>query len=246
MIRLDWTFLGRLAYRTALRLQYGHARKVTAGAGPLLFLMEHPPTVTLGRHADPSHLKLKIEEFVRRGIEVHRVKRGGDVTYHGPGQLVGYPVASLDSAACTLNTSRTAKGAAVPGWVGGHARAIVGFLRNHGIDAEWSPGAPGVWVGREKIAALGFHISRRVSTHGFALNLDPDLSNFDTIIPCGLRDRGVTSMRALGAQVPSMENAAAEIAGLVAKAFGWSLGAAQPADRILNEFEDPSHLRVAS
>lgn len=235
MIRLDWTFLGRLDYRTALRLQYGHACKVAAGAGPLLFLLEHPPTVTLGRHADPSHLKLKMEEFVRRGIEVHRVKRGGDVTYHGPGQLVGYPVASLDSAACSL-----------PDWVGGHARAIVRFLRGHGIHAEWSPGAPGVWVGREKIAALGFHISRRVSTHGFALNLDPDLSNFDTIIPCGLRDRGITSMRVLGAQVPSMEKAAAGIAGQVAKAFGWSLGAARQADRVLNEFEDPSHLRVAS
>ncbi len=231
---LHWTFLGRVEYRTALRLQAGHARKVSTGAAPRLLLMEHPPTVTIGRHGDPANLKLGAEEFARRGIGLHRVKRGGDVTYHGPGQLVGYPVASLDSASCS-----------VPGWVGGHAGAIVRFLRSHGIQAEWSPGFPGVWVDRKKIAALGFHIVRRVSTHGFALNLDPDLSNFDTIIPCGLRDRGVTSMRELGARPPSMEAAAAQIAGLVAEAFGWSLGAALHADRVLDELEDSPYLRAA-
>jgi len=234
MIRLDWTFLGRLAYRAALRLQYGHARKVAAGAGPMLFLMEHPPTVTLGRHADPSNLKLGPEEFVRRGIGVHRVKRGGDVTCHGPGQLVGYPVASLDSAACS-----------VPGWVGGHARAIVRFLRSHKIHAEWSPGTPGVWVGQKKIAALGFHISQRVSTHGFALNLDADLSLFDTIVPCGLKDRGVTSMQSLGARVPPISKAAEQMAGLVAETFGWSLGTSLPADRMLDALEDCSQLCAA-
>jgi lipoyl(octanoyl) transferase len=229
MIRLDWTFLGRLAYRTALRLQYDHARKVAAGAGPMLFLMEHPPTITLGRHADPSNLKLGTEELGRRGIGVHRVKRGGDVTCHGPGQLMGYPVASLDSAA-----------AAVPEWVEGHAEAIVRFLQSHKIHARWSPRTPGVWVGPKKIAALGFHISRRVSTHGFALNLDADLSLFDTIVPCGLKDRGVTSMQSLGARVPSMEKAAAQMAGLVAETFGWSLGISRPADRILDVLEDCS------
>ena len=232
MTRLDWTFLGRLAYRTALRLQYRHARKVAAGAAPVLFLMEHPPTITLGRHADPSNLKLGAEELALRGIEVHRVKRGGDVTYHGPGQLVGYPVACLDSTS-------------VPRWVEGHAQAIVRFLQDNQIPAEWSRGNPGVWVGRNKIAALGFHISRRVSTHGFALNLDPDLSHFDAIVPCGLRDRGVISMRKLGVLVPPLQEAAAQIAGLVAESFGWSLGNALHADRVLNESEDFSHLRVA-
>ena len=217
MTRLDWTFLGRLAYRTALRLQYRHARKVAAGAAPVLFLMEHPPTITLGRHADPSNLKLGAEELALRGIEVHRVKRGGDVTYHGPGQLVGYPVACLGSAS-------------VPRWVEGHAQAIVRFLQDHQIPAEW---------------ALGFHISRRVSTHGFALNLDLDLSNFNTIVPCGLRDRGVTSMRALGARVPALKEAATQMAGLVAESFGWSLGSALHADQVLNESEDFSHIRVA-
>lgn len=232
MAPLDWTFLGRQAYRTALRLQYRQASRVAAGGAPLLIFLEHPPTITLGRHADASHLKLSSEELAARGIEVHRIKRGGDVTYHGPGQLVGYPVASLGSIS-------------VPRWVEGHAQAVVRFLQSHQVPATWSEENPGVWVGGEKIAALGFHISRRVSTHGFAVNIDPDLSHFNTIIPCGLRDRGVTSMRALGVQIPALGEAARQLAGMVAESFGWSLGAARQADRVLNELEGPTHLRAA-
>jgi lipoyl(octanoyl) transferase len=234
MVRLDWTFLGRLAYRTALRLQTSHARRVAAGAGPVLFFVEHSPTITLGRRADPSHIKLGAEDLARRGIEVHRVNRGGDVTFHGPGQLVGYPVASLDSASCS-----------VPQWVGGHAGAVVRFLGGYGIHAKWSEATPGIWVGRQKIAALGFHISRRVSTHGFALNMDTDLSYFDAIVPCGLRDRGVTSMRALGARIPPMREAAARIAGLVAETLGWIPGTALDADRVLNAMEDCFEIGMA-
>lgn len=232
MALLDWTFLGRQAYRTALRLQYRQASRVAAGAAPLLIFVEHPPTITLGRHADGSNLKLSGEELTARGIEVHRVKRGGDVTYHGPGQLVGYPVACLGSTS-------------VPRWVEGNAQAIVRFLHSHQIPAEWSPENPGVWVGQDKIAALGFHISRRVSTHGFAVNINPDLSHFNTIVPCGLQDRGVTSMRALGIRVPALFDAARQMAGLVAEAFGWSPGAARPADQVLNELEDSAYVRVA-
>jgi lipoate-protein ligase B len=232
MIRLDWTYMGRQAYRTALRLQYRHASRVAAGAAPLLIFLEHPPTITLGRHADTSHMKLSEEELAARGIEVHRVKRGGDVTYHGPGQLVGYPVACLESTS-------------VPRWVEGHAQAIVRFLQSHQIPAEWSPENPGVWVGQDKIAALGFHISRRVSTHGFAVNIDPDLSHFNTIVPCGLQGRGVTSMRALGVRVPTLLEAASQLAGLVAQSFGWTPGAARQADQVLNELEASTHLRAA-
>jgi len=232
MVRLDWTFLGRRTYRTALRLQYSHARRVAAGAAPLLFLLEHPPVITLGRHADLANLKLSEEELAARGLEVHRVKRGGDVTYHGPGQLVGYPVASLGSIS-------------VPRWVEGNAQAVVRFLHSHQIPASWLRGNPGVWVGGDKIAALGFHISRRVSTHGFALNVDPDLSHFNNIVPCGLRDRGVTSMRVLGVRIPALREAAEQMAGLVAESFGWSLGNARPADQVLNEIEASTHIPVA-
>jgi lipoate-protein ligase B len=205
---------------------------VAAGAAPLLILLEHPPTITLGRHADPANLKQSAEQLAARGIEVHQVKRGGDVTYHGPGQLVGYPVAGLGSNS-------------VPRWVEGHARALVRFLQKHQVPAEWSRGSPGVWVGRDKIAALGFHISRRISTHGFALNIDPDLSYFKAIVPCGLRDRGVTSMRALGVRVPALEEAAGQMAELVAESFGWSLGAARHADQVLNEIEASTDIRAA-
>lgn len=232
MAPLDWTFLGRQAYRTALRLQYSQAGRVAAGAAPLLIFLEHPPTITLGRHADGANLKLSKEELAARGIEVHRVKRGGDVTYHGPGQLVGYPVACLGSTS-------------VPRWVEGNARAVVRFLQGHQVPAEWSPENPGVWVGQDKIAALGFHISRRVSTHGFAVNVDPDLSHFNTIVPCGLQDRGVTSMRALGVRVPALGEAARQLAGLVAESFGWSPGVARQADQVLNEIEASTDLRAA-
>jgi len=232
MALLDWTYLGRQAYRTALRLQYRQASRVAAGAAPLLIFLEHPPVITLGRHADPSHLRLSSGELAARGVEVHRVKRGGDVTYHGPGQLVGYPVACLGSTS-------------VPRWVEGHAQAVVRFLQSHQVPATWSEENPGVWVGDDKIAALGFHISRRVSTHGFAVNIDPDLSHFNAIVPCGLRDRGVTSMRALGVRIPSMEEAARQLAGLVAESFGWSLGAARSADQVMNELEASTHLRAA-
>ncbi|HUT99896.1 MAG TPA: lipoyl(octanoyl) transferase LipB [Myxococcota bacterium] len=213
MNRLDWVFLGKQPYRQALEIQYRHARRVAAGAAPVLFLMEHPPTVTLGRQAELSNLGLPRSEYGRRGIGVFDTLRGGDVTFHGPGQLVGYPVGSLDAFGCS-----------VPAWVRGHAAAIIEFLSRWGIGAEWSDTHPGVWVGREKIAAFGFHISRRISTHGFALNIDTDLSFYRTIISCGLRHLGVTSMARRISNAPTVEEAAREIAGLVAESFGWQPG----------------------
>lgn len=218
MRRLDWTYLGIVPYRRALQLQYEYAHQAPT-SGPRLFLMQHPPTVTLGRQASPANLKLSAGEYARRGIEVARVKRGGDVTYHGPGQLIGYPVASLDSAACS-----------VPDWVRGHAQSIVRFLECFGIQGSWSDNHPGVWVANEKIAAMGFHISRRVSTHGFALNVKPDLAQFDTIVPCGVKDLGITSMEQLGVTALDMREASGLLAQLTADTFGWALGKSLPAD----------------
>jgi lipoyl(octanoyl) transferase len=206
-----------------MQLQYDYAHK-TAIFGPRLFFMQHPPTVTLGRHADPASLKLNAREYACRGIEVIRVKRGGDVTFHGPGQLVGYPVASLDSASCS-----------VPDWVRGHAQSIVRFLGCYGIRGIWSDTHPGVWVAKEKIAALGFHIFRRVSTHGFALNVKPDLSHFETIVPCGVKDLGITSMDQLGATAPDMQEASGLLAKLIADTFGWTLGERLSADPFLED-----------
>lgn len=213
MTRLAWTYLGRVPYAEATCLQGVCARKVARGAEPVLLLLEHPPVVTLGRHADPSHLRMTPEEFRRLGIQLAHTDRGGDVTFHGPGQLVGYPIASLRQAGCS-----------VPDWVRGHAEAVVAFLDEYGVRGAWSDTHPGVWVGSSKIAAFGFHISRKVSTHGFALNIDPDLGSFTTIVPCGLEHRGVTSMRRLCRVVPSLPEAAARLAARVAARFGWALG----------------------
>jgi lipoyl(octanoyl) transferase len=213
MTTLDWTFLGRVDYRLVLELQYDFARRVRDGANPCLFFVEHPPSITLGRAAQESNLKMSEEQYAALGFGVHRILRGGDVTYHGPGQLVGYPVACLDSCACSVGE-----------WVRGIAESIVGFLADHGINACWLDDTPGVWVDSDKIAALGFHISRRISTHGLALNLDPDLSHYETIIPCGLKEKGVTSMAKLGAHVPDMFQAASSLANHVAARFHWQLG----------------------
>jgi lipoyl(octanoyl) transferase len=158
----------------------------------VLLFVEHPPTYTLGRRARPEHLLRDVASLIRQGFAVHPVDRGGDITYHGPGQLVGYPILSLEGR---------------PGGPGRYLRdleeviilALVGF----GINAGRLPGFTGVWVGDAKIAAIGVKINaRRVTTHGFALNVCPELSAFDAIIPCGIRDKRVTSMREiLGAEV---------------------------------------------
>jgi lipoate-protein ligase B len=224
MLELRWTFLGRVPYQRALDIQYAYAEKVALGKPPMIFLLEHPPTVTLGRQADPSNLRLDEEGYRRKGIEVFHVLRGGDVTFHGPGQLVGYPVASLDAVGCS-----------VPMWVEGVGRALLKFLLQHGVQGAWSDVHPGIWVGKEKIAAVGFHLRNRISTHGFALNLNPDLACFETIVPCGIRHRGVTSMEKLGVAVPPLKQAAFEMASLVTDEFGFKPGPFVPATDVLEE-----------
>ncbi|RME19397.1 MAG: lipoyl(octanoyl) transferase [Deltaproteobacteria bacterium] len=209
-MQLDWTYLGLVPYSKALRLQYGYARHLERREGnPFLFLMQHPPVITLGRRSRPEHLLLEPEEYRKRGIELVEVKRGGGPTFHGPGQLVGYPVARLDLL-----------GVRVPDWVRGCASALQNVLDSHGIRAEWSEQAPGLWVGEAKIAAFGFHIVRKViSTHGFALNVDVDLANFETFVPCGLPSAAVTSVRAQGSSV-SLRELTVQVACELAKRFG--------------------------
>ncbi len=160
MPRLNWTFLGETPYLQALRLQYKLAGKVAQGADPVLLLLEHPPSITLGRQADPDNLNLSETEYKKRGIGVFNVLRGGDVTLHCRGQLVGYPIANLRQ----LKYS-------VPAWVRCQAGIIERFLFKHEIAAAWSDVHPGVWINDKKIAALGFHISRGISTHGFIVHV---------------------------------------------------------------------------
>ncbi len=209
MARLEWTYLGRVDYAQALHLQRRQVERVAAGGPARLLLLEHPPTITLGRSAHEQNVLLTQGELAAQGISLHRVARGGDVTYHGPGQLVGYPIAHLGAVGCS-----------VPEWVSGHAEAIIDYLASLGVQARWSQDRPGVWVDGKKIAAVGFHLSRRISSHGFALNLDPDLRHYQAIVPCGLRDCGVTSLAELGVECPPLANAASALALRIAARFG--------------------------
>jgi lipoyl(octanoyl) transferase len=179
--------LGFVPYAAALDIQAALVERRKCGEIPdhLLFV-EHPPVITLGRNARPGNLLAAPETLERAGIELHAANRGGDVTYHGPGQIVGYPILDL------REWKRD-----VVAYVRALEEVIINALAEFGVAAGREPGATGVWINGAKVAAIGVHISRWVTSHGFALNLDPDLGYFRYIVPCGLT-RPVTSMRALG------------------------------------------------
>ncbi len=176
--------LGIIGYGEAVEQQRELVARRKAGEIPdTLLLLEHPHVFTLGRNARQEHLLAQPAE-----VEVHATNRGGDITYHGPGQLVGYPI--LDLAVIRKD---------VVWYVRSLEEALIAALAEFGIAAGRHPGLTGVWVGPGKIAAIGVHISRWVTSHGFALNVHPDLRYFQCIVPCGIREYGVTSMeRVLG------------------------------------------------
>ena len=181
--------LGRMAYLPALDLQHKVVAARQTGRLPdVLLLVEHNPVITLGRRARPEHILLPSEALAQAGIEVHAVERGGDVTFHGPGQLVGYPILHLQE-----------RGLGAGDYMHHLEEALIGALADFGLQAGRRREYPGVWLGRDKVAALGARIEGGVSYHGFALNVSTDLRYFQLIVPCGIRDGGVTSMeQALG------------------------------------------------
>jgi lipoyl(octanoyl) transferase len=181
--------LGRMPYAEALALQQALVEQRKRGEIPdQLLFVEHPHVITMGRNGHASNILASDEVLDRTGISFHQVNRGGDVTYHGPGQVVGYPIFDL------REWKRD-----VMAYVRGLEQAIIEALGDLGVTAERSPGNTGVWVDGKKIAAIGVHISRWVTSHGFALNLDTDLRYFQYIIPCGLT-KPVTSLQELGIQ----------------------------------------------
>jgi lipoyl(octanoyl) transferase len=194
-----WCWLGRVPFAPAAALQERLRAGVVAGTGAeTLLLLEHTPVITLGRSAEPSNVLAPPADLARRGIDVVRTTRGGDVTYHGPGQLVGYPIVRLRGGVVAHMT--------------GMARAIAAVLKEYGIDARWRREAAGLWVGDAKICAFGVHVRRRVTMHGFALNVAADFSPFDLIVPCGIAGVRTTSIAALGVAPPPLEELAAAIA----------------------------------
>lgn len=178
--------LGRRGFVDARALQERAARAVAAGGADELLFVEHAPVITLGRGTAPGQLLASLEELARVGIAVHEADRGGGATYHGPGQIVGYPIVDLRRRG--LGPRRFLR--ALEG-------AIAGCLREAGIDAIVRPGLTGVWTPRGKIAAIGIAVRGGVTRHGFALNVAPEPDAFARIVPCGLREP-VTSLEAEG------------------------------------------------
>ena len=204
------SYAGRVRYAEAAALQERCARLLKDGGRVerLLFL-EHPPVITLGRNArtaDVLHDEATLESL---GVEVRETNRGGQVTYHGPGQLVGYPI--LDLSPDRRDVAR---------YLRDLEEVLIRALAALGVTAGRVPGLTGVWVGSDKIASIGVHLSRWVTTHGFALNVNTDLSRFGLIVPCGLRGGAVTSMqRLLGHAIP-LEEVAAAIVPVFGEIFG--------------------------
>jgi lipoyl(octanoyl) transferase len=189
--------LGTLAYPEALALQRRLVEERRSGQiGDVLLLLEHPRVITLGVRGDGgrSHVLASSDTLESEGVYVFETGRGGDVTYHGPGQIVGYPI--LDLHPDRLDVHR---------YVRDLEEVLIRTAADFGIAATRVPGLTGVWVDNEKLAAIGVRISRWVTSHGFALNVTTDLKDFTLIVPCGITDRGVTSLQRLGCRATAME-----------------------------------------
>ena len=217
---LVYRWMGRVPYGRALALQEALVAARRRGEAPdTLLLLEHPPVITIGRGGDPSHVLFDAAERARRGVELYETGRGGDVTYHGPGQLVGYPIFDLRGNLRGFPTPegpRKTLGAVE--FVRRLEEVLIRTCADFGIGARRVPGRTGVWTEQNdaKVAAIGVHISRGVTSHGFALNVATDLEAFELIVPCGIADKSVTSLgRELG-NVPALN----KVAESAARNFG--------------------------
>ncbi len=205
---LHWSWLGRVPYAEAVEMQHAARAALKAGEGPERFLLlEHPHVYTLGRNASAEDVLAGPEWLAARGVEVAECDRGGQVTYHGPGQLVGYPIVNLSPDRRDIRR-----------YVRDLQEVLIRTLAEYGVAAR--PGEEqafiGVWAGEAKIASIGVHLSRWITTHGFALNVSTDLSYFTGIIPCGLHQVSMTSIERLVGRAPALP----EIAAVCARHFG--------------------------
>ncbi len=229
--------LGRVPYAEGLRLQAEIAAARRDGViGDTLILLEHPPVLTLGRNASRANILLPPEELAARGVEVQEINRGGDVTYHGAGQLVGYPIFDLRGD--------------LPGKRGPHLgpvdfvrrieEALILSCKDFGVAAQRICKRTGVWtlpggsVPEKKIAAIGIHVAQAITTHGFALNVTTDLRDFNWIIPCGITDRAVTSLEMEAAEpAPTMARAAEVVSANFGRVFQRQMLAAASLQELL-------------
>lgn len=227
VVKAYW--LGSVPYRQGWELQRTVVQAVRSGHQPdTLLLLEHPPVFTIGRRGDGSSLLWSPEECARRGVEVVWTDRGGDATYHGPGQLVGYPILDLPRL-----------GSDILRHIRALERSLIDYLASLGLEAEpGGEGLTGVWSAGAKVAAIGVKLNQTVTSHGFALNLTSDLETFNSgIVPCGLHGRRATSVLELGGPAVSTEEAARRYALSFARTYGvlltwgqvFELGALSPA-----------------
>jgi lipoyl(octanoyl) transferase len=204
--------LGRIGYAAGVELQKALVAQRQAGAiDDTLLLLEHPPVITLGVKTRGAFTNVRADHdaLASRGVAVHETGRGGDVTYHGPGQLVGYPI--LDLKPDRQDVHR---------YVRDLEEVLIRTAADYGLAAGRMTGLSGAWVGDRKLAAIGVRISRWVTSHGFALNVTTDLSGFDLIVPCGIADRGVTSLSALLGREVAMADVEARVARHFGEVFG--------------------------
>jgi len=187
--------LGLVPYGEALERQKALVEERRAARVPnLLLLLQHPAVITLGVRRDSrSHVMATEGELAMQGIEVHETGRGGDVTYHGPGQIVGYPILDLRPDRCDVHR-----------YVRDLEEVMIRVCADYGVAAHRVEGLSGAWVGTEKIGAIGVRISRWITSHGFAFNVNTRLEDFQLIVPCGIADRGVTSLGKLLGEEPSI------------------------------------------
>lgn len=212
-VRVQAVRLGRTDYLEALALQRSlHARRKDGACEDTLLLTEHEPVLTLGRAADERFLRVPVAVLAKQGIALVRTERGGDVTYHGPGQLIAYPILDLRQ-----------HGRDVHLFVRRLEETALRLLRAYGLEGRRLPGTPGVWVGEEKIASVGVFVSRWVSMHGIAINVSPSLAHFELIHPCGLVGLRMTSVEALCGPAPPMDEAIDVYAAAFAEVFGVEL-----------------------
>lgn len=216
--RLRVERMGRIAYAPMLALQEARHAEVLAGqADDTLFLLEHEPVITLGRNSQEGHVLASAELLRQRGVELHESGRGGDVTYHGPGQIVGYPIVHLQPGERDVR-----------GYVYKLEEVLIRTAADFGVSAKRVDGRRGIWVGNSKLAAIGVRIARWATLHGFAFNVCTRLEDFNLIVPCGLHGCGVTSLHKLLHAPPTLHEVQNRLALHAATILERRIYSAQP------------------
>ncbi|HDY64791.1 MAG TPA: lipoyl(octanoyl) transferase LipB [Phycisphaerae bacterium] len=219
---LQLTDLGRAAYGTTLALQkrlVEQTKTADEDLGHLLLVEHDPPVITLGRRGKDDDLLVSRRRLAEMGLEVHESSRGGEVTYHGPGQLVGYPIIQL-----------ARRGGDVRSYVRNLEETLIRLLGRYGLQPGRKEKFTGVWVGNEKVAAIGVAVHRWVTYHGFALNVCTDLSRFELIVPCGIRDKRITSMSELLGRDVTVEEVKPKLVEIFCEVFEFDSIEEHPAD----------------